>query len=89
MRLFLTATSERGKPVTKSGNNHVKVILSDDKRTNLVELNAEVRSDGSILIEVVPMMTVQEFERTPLGEAYQVKTGLRKYLKGADFGKKI
>lgn len=32
MKLHLTATSERGKPVTKSGNEHVKIDIQDDTR---------------------------------------------------------
>lgn len=33
MKLFLTATSERGKPITKSGNEYlICEILSEDRR---------------------------------------------------------
>lgn len=31
MRLFLTATSERGKPVTKSGNDKLEITLTKDR----------------------------------------------------------
>jgi hypothetical protein len=32
MRLFLTATSERGKPVTKSGNDFLEMEVSIDRK---------------------------------------------------------
>ena len=32
MKLFLTATSERGKPVTKSGNEYISIEVKSDKR---------------------------------------------------------
>jgi hypothetical protein len=31
MRLFLTATSERGKPVTKSGNERLEITLTENR----------------------------------------------------------
>jgi hypothetical protein len=32
MKLYLTATSERGKPVTKSGNESINITLTSDRR---------------------------------------------------------
>ena len=32
MKLFLTATSERGKPITKSGNDWIKIEVVDENR---------------------------------------------------------
>jgi hypothetical protein len=32
MKLFLTATSERGKPVTKSGNDEINITLTTERR---------------------------------------------------------
>lgn len=32
MKLHLTATSERGKPVTKSGNEYIKIEIKNEKR---------------------------------------------------------
>ncbi len=32
MKLYLTATSERGKPVTKSGNEEINITLTNDRR---------------------------------------------------------
>jgi len=32
MKLFLTATSERGKPITKSGNDWLKIEVIDENR---------------------------------------------------------
>ncbi len=32
MKLFTTITSERGKPVTKSGNEHISVHVIDENR---------------------------------------------------------
>jgi hypothetical protein len=32
MRLFTTITSERGKPVTKSGNEAIRIVLTKDRR---------------------------------------------------------
>ena len=38
MHLHLTATSERGKPVTKSGNDYVRLIMKDDSQEDRVIL---------------------------------------------------
>jgi hypothetical protein len=32
MKLYLTATSERGKPVTKSGNEAIRMTVTNDRR---------------------------------------------------------
>jgi len=32
MKLYLTATSERGKPVTKSGNDVIRMTLTKERR---------------------------------------------------------
>ena len=39
MRLFLTATSERGKPITKSGNDYLIMEVLDHKRKPLITLH--------------------------------------------------
>jgi hypothetical protein len=35
MKLFLTATSERGKPITKSGNDWLKIEVIDENRQTI------------------------------------------------------
>jgi hypothetical protein len=32
MKMFMTATSERGKPITKSGNDWLKIEVIDEDR---------------------------------------------------------
>jgi hypothetical protein len=32
MKLFLTSTSERGKPVTKSGNDYIEIKIMNENR---------------------------------------------------------
>lgn len=57
MKLHLTATSERGKPVTKSGNEYLRIEIRNDKR----ELTALITLDeyGIILLNKT---TDKEFE---------------------------
>jgi hypothetical protein len=38
MKLFTTITSERGKPVTKSGNEHITIDLQDEKRDKIASI---------------------------------------------------
>jgi hypothetical protein len=38
MKLFTTITSERGKPVTKSGNNYLTIILQDEMQDKVAEI---------------------------------------------------
>jgi hypothetical protein len=65
MKLFLTATSERGKPVTKSGNEYIEILLSDEKRKSIVKLVARYKSSENITIEYMG-------EQTPLYN-YKIK----------------
>jgi len=39
MKLFLTASSERGKPVTKSGNEYIKCEIIDEQQNELITLH--------------------------------------------------
>ena len=38
MKLHTTITSERGKPVTKSGNEYIEIIVQGENHTNILEL---------------------------------------------------
>lgn len=40
MKLFLTAHSERGKPITKSGNEYIKINIIDEQRALLAFIEA-------------------------------------------------
>jgi len=42
MKLFLTAKSERGKPITKSGNEYLKVDIIDEGRQPIITLHLTV-----------------------------------------------
>ena len=44
MRLFMEAQSERGKPVTKSGNEHIDIDITAD-RISLAKLTARWSDD--------------------------------------------
>ena len=58
MRLFLEAQSERGKPVTKSGNEWIHITILDEKRLVLADIalkpnpygkpEVQFRHDGSV-----------------------------------------
>ncbi len=39
MKLHLTATSERGKPITKSGNDYLELEVKGENKQNILELN--------------------------------------------------
>lgn len=45
MKLHLTATSERGKPVSKSGNDFVEVSIMDENRQKIVKLLVAIDED--------------------------------------------
>ncbi len=38
MKLHLTASSERGKEVTKSGNNYLALEITNDKRETIADI---------------------------------------------------
>lgn len=41
MKLFLTATSERGKPVTKSGNDYINMEIIDENREKIADITIQ------------------------------------------------
>ena len=43
MKLFLTATSERGKPITKSGNDWLKIEVVDENRKVIFSKTIETK----------------------------------------------
>lgn len=45
MNLHLTTESERGKPVTKSGNDFISIIIKGHNRKNILELKIEDTGD--------------------------------------------
>lgn len=46
MKLFLTATSERGKPVTKSGNDFVAIEVMDSNHDIIGRIRFTVATDS-------------------------------------------
>ena len=60
MRLFLEAQSERGKPVTKSGNEYITLTLTNDKRQKFdITFKGEaleVMSYADARMQVIPYM---------------------------------
>lgn len=46
MRLFLTAQSERGKPVTKSGNEVLLISTQDEKRNAIITIALDIDGLG-------------------------------------------
>jgi len=47
MKLHATITSERGKPVTKSANSVIEIIVNDKNRYNIFNLNISTNKDGT------------------------------------------
>ena len=50
MNLHLTATSERGKPVTKSGNEFIRISLVDETRKEFASFHIMDMPDGIAII---------------------------------------
>lgn len=46
MNLFTTITSERGKPVTKSGNEYIVLYLQDENRQNRIRMQVSMNKTG-------------------------------------------
>lgn len=50
MKLFATIQSERGKPVTKSGNEHINISILNEERKEIINLN--VNEQGIYTLKV-------------------------------------
>lgn len=46
MKLYAAITSERGKPVDKSGNEYINVSIKDENRETISELVLQRSTDG-------------------------------------------
>lgn len=45
MKLHLTATSERGKEITKSGNEFIKIEVVDENREHIATIRFDCKKD--------------------------------------------
>ena len=54
MRLFTTITSERGKPVTKSGNEYIDIEVQNEHRTKIASIRI---TEGDITIHYDERLT--------------------------------
>ena len=50
MNLFTTITSERGKPVSKSGNEHLHVDIVDKYRQAIATIDIRVHDNGTATV---------------------------------------
>ena len=56
MKLHAKITSERGKPVTKSGNEYLEVLVNNEQRENVYMFTVEKR-ENEIYAEVINYST--------------------------------
>lgn len=58
MKLFLTAKSERGKPITKSGNEEINITLTNERRQKFdikfTGESIEVMRYSDATIDIIP-----------------------------------
>lgn len=58
MKLFTTIISERGKPVTKSGNEFISVTITGEDRENILQLNIFFEEETQqFVVTYVPLQT--------------------------------
>lgn len=69
MKLHLTATSERGKPVTKSGNEFINIDFSNENRECLYRIHHTpkaitlMKGNKTIFQELIEPKTAREWEK--------------------------
>lgn len=86
MRLHLTATSERGKSVTKTGNDYIKIGIVNEDRKPLFNIVVNYKSETMEIFTHFEPMNCQEYKLLN-GKALVIANSLRSYVTGSDFGK--
>lgn len=67
MNLHLTAISERGKPVTKSGNDYIDITINDENREAVGRIFLQITFDNLPIIALWSKTKVFDFqEKTSL-----------------------
>lgn len=87
MKLHLTAQSERGKPVTKSGNEFIQLLVCDENRNNIAQVNFFYKEEtGEILTTFVPL-NCQRYTKQGNGKALAQETKTERYCTGMSSSK--
>ena len=81
MKLFLEANSERGKTITKSGNEFLEIIITDEERKNVCKLNVYYKIDTQEILTTFMPLSSQKISFVKNGKTIAEETETERYIK--------